>query len=167
MKLEDYVFENEGDVKIGTDGGTNFFYIGTCEDLLNNKEKYEKLFKDRARWSLGRAYDAVEKMKRNQPTPLDFAEKHEGGVEDYLKYINLWLEEYRRKVSTLKTRQERMDDYKPLFGRKIVREREAEVYDAGYKILIIEGIESGAYWTTDEVDESERMKFGCFDVEKE
>ena len=60
-----------------------------------------------------------------------------------------------------------MDDFKPLFGRNIVREREAEVYDAGYKILIIEGIESGAYWTTDEADESERMKFGRFDVEKE
>lgn len=158
QKLYEFLKEYDGEIKIGADGGSSFYYCGTTADLMENMLTYEGLLHKYAEDRVKAAKKNLADVARKNPTPLDYIIKYpDGDAEGFLHFVNMWLKEYKIKTKTLKDAQERLKNYKTMLMREVMAVRDATAYDTG-KIVILDGYETGAYWTQDEVTDS-RMKF--------
>lgn len=167
QKFYKYLKDYEGKIKVGASGGSSFYYVGDTEDLRANIVDYENKLKEYAEERVKNAKRNLAAVARANPTPLDYVRKFpDGDAQGFLKYVNQWLNEYRTKTRTLEDAQENLKNYTTMLMREVVKEYDATAYDTG-KIVLLEGSENGAYWTSDEVKDSPMaFKMGSGSVEE-
>ncbi len=146
-------------IKIGTNGGTAFFYVGTASDFVDNIWPYTVEAKDWIAQNCARSELTLKQMLRKDYAPRDYCEKlildplHYPTIDGYQDY----LRDYFAEVSSAKRNHENLmrkkNDFTPLYEREIVEERAAnDAIDPNCMIFIITGWESGTVWTSDEVE---------------
>ena len=143
-------------IKIGAKGGTSFFYIGTAEDFVDNIWPYTTAAREWNNGNCARAENLLRQALGKDHSPRDYCEKI---LLDPLSYPTMqgyqsYVENYFANIATQKKYYERAlkskNCFRPLYEREVLEERKADA-DPGYLILIITGMESGIYWTSDEV----------------
>ena len=156
MTLEKYLDKKKtGKIRLGSNHGSGYFYCGTVEDLLNYREDYQDRVYERAKFLKAKAIANFEVCSRNEPTPLAFYRRNNDGTgEDYIKFVNQWLNEMRRKAKSVERRAEYVKNYIPLFDRDVEKTYDATAYDDDTTCVIIEGRETGAYWTIEEAEQA-------------
>lgn len=173
MPLTEVVKMHEGRVKVGTIDGGAFLYIGECSDLIDKltlldieyEEKYETAV-DRQwkgyRWMLGKPGADATAYIKSLTRGCDEEEllNIEPTIDGYLEFIDKRFKEIREKPDKVRTAIRRRDERVSLYHRKVVDAYpsiDAEEGE-GTAILLIEGNESGEYWTTNEYEEGMRRK---------
>lgn len=156
MKLHEFL-ETADKVKIGADDGSSFFYIGDAATLLEHADRFSSQLWKYVNHRVKNAAENLRMHEKSNPTPLDYAKKYrDGDAQGYVLYVNQWLKEYRAKVRYLESKSDYVKHFVPLFDREVISTKQAEPFDSDYAIVIIEGDEVGALWTS---DEGEGMKF--------
>ena len=152
MTFGQFVKKNTGDIKVGAKNGTNFFYIGTCEDFLDRIEGYEEKILDYNNARLRGAKARFYTTSQNFPTPETYIKRNpKAKSTDYLKALDQWFNDYRRRKQIYEEWAEWMRTYTALQNRKVFDSYAATGYDEGYTIVLVEGQERGSYWTANEV----------------
>ena len=152
MTFGSWVKKNPGKIKVGAKGGTNFFYIGTSEDFLDHVEGYEELIWDYNNARMRGAKARLFTTSQNFPTPETYIKRNpKAKSTDFLKALDQWFNDYRRRKAIYEEWADRMRSYTALQNRKVVESYKATGLDEDYTIVIVEGAERGSYWTADEV----------------
>lgn len=157
MKYKEALEKYEDSQKLKVGSLQSFFYVGTVGDFRDNiKEVSGKLFivlKDRTE----RKRQEYETRLENPPTIKDYCRYEEGKaqkytVENYLAYLNQWLETTQKRLIGYQNAKEREANFVPLEKRNVKSIRESSAIDPNCVILVLEGRETGRFWTTDEAE---------------
>lgn len=162
MRLYDALMENPGTVKIGTEDGATFFYCGTSEDLLENETHYSIRFSKFTQNKLTNAERELTAKLEAEPSRRKYVVL---GVDDrpteegFRGWCEIWFAGVRKAKNRVEKWQERIRTFVNLFQREVVDVRKATAYETDCTIIVIQGYEPGAFWTTDEANGCE-MRFG-------
>ena len=169
MNLKRKLRELEPDqkIKVGTNGSSAYFYVGTAGDMLKNMQAYNaycKLFIERCR---RRAENNLKNALDRWFSPAEYAKveimtsKPVLTSEGYLKALNMWFKNVERLNETKKVREERDENYVKLDEREVVEAEMADpTVDYGVMRIIISGYELGKYWITCEAKKLPSCSFG-------
>lgn len=154
MRFGTLIKKNHGKIKVGSNKGSAFFYIGDTEDLIAHIEGYEAMVWQHNNDRQKRAKDSYYRTMDNFPTPLSYIRQNpHGDAEGMLTTINAWFDDYRRRKRIYEDWVSKMREYVSLMNRQVISTQDATGYDEGYKIIIVEGKEHGSWWTADEATE--------------
>ncbi len=149
-------------IKVGTEGGSGFFYCGIAGDMLDGIDAYNARVYGYVTQSVTNAGKSLESTLAHCPTLQDFArkelqEKHPDlSIEHWNKAVAAWL----KRVTSSKNRKDFLEEYfknyENIKKRKVTDMRGAlDVVDPDTTIIIIEGIERGKYWMISEAVEAD------------
>ena len=164
QKLWTAIKSYNGRIKLGSAPGSGYFYLGDGMDLRVNIDRYDKILCDYEGDRVRRARQNFEFLRANQPDFVSFAEKYpDGDAETYMRYVDEWLNEYRRRKNKYKQLEEDYVNRKHLKDRIVVKNYSDNTFDSDAKSILIDtGNIYGAYWTFDELQEP--MAFGSGEI---
>lgn len=151
-------------IKIGSNSG--YFYVGKLGDL--HLEELDAKCKGYAIQRLTNARVSLDTTIKNAPTPGSFAKFRiqrydatgidmdgwNARLEDFFKQVNA-------NLKAINTAQERLEGYVSILDREVKdMKKSIPTVDNGVVLIVIEGYEDGAYWTTDEAETLPSTKFG-------
>lgn len=120
-------YSAETPLKIGSRGGTRFFYVGTVGDVRDNIDDYDDLLFDHLNARVQRA-----KVKLAEAKAADSP-----AVEEL--------------TDILSKRRAALKKFRPLRERKVLECKMSDpIADKGVLRIIVEGNENGYYWSSDE-----------------
>lgn len=157
----------DGTVKIGTEKGGGFFYIGEAAKFkgpgaINFIDEIEQTLKSVLERQHQLSIEDYELLKRREITVNSYikimdAHNIEYSYDGYLKYIGEHFKNLARRKEIIKENYTMLTNRVP-FSERYVREAYFSTYLENTLILIIEGEERGIYWT-----ENEYQKQTCDD----
>lgn len=159
MNFKECVFNTEEDltVKVGTEGGSGFFYCGRVADL---KENFEEIGENLLQIDKDRVTETENLMKRikakniapNEWVTAMYRRKGEFGTFDgYMEMLKQWFTDLEKVRIRLLDAKEQLKEAKPLSERTIV-DAYKSIDEKATLIIIIEGRENGQFWTTEEYE---------------
>lgn len=152
MKFGVWAKQNPGNIKIGAKKGTNYFYIGTSQDYIEHQEVYEAQLWDYNSYRMRKAKTVLHELSQNFPTPETYIKRNpKATAADFMKAIDQWFNDYRRRKQIYDNWADRMRTYTALQNRTVIDTYKASGFDEGYTVVIVDGAEQGSYWTADEV----------------
>lgn len=175
MTLEKHLegIENKATkIKIGAANGSSFFYCGTVEDFTANADKYEEL--NISHWDIrvDRANDKLDK-ELNEDTSYSGYTKAQfrrwkstntrpnftmDGYEHFLKdHAKLLEQKFQTLINERKGRADRVALMSRVVTDSFLANTTIEPDET--RVIMVEGTERGAFWTTSEAGEP-TMRYG-------
>lgn len=157
MTLTEYLERHpEETVKVGTENGSGFLWVGRAGDLLTDGEKVEdEVFKrllrlrERAVKNLRQAWDAPTKWRQYRAEHKEFIAGDIPKTRGYYTTIQDYGNTLKAKSQTVLYTMNAIANYTPLMERMVCKVVQGE----DGKIVIITGKETGKYWLVKEGEE--------------
>jgi len=158
MKVKEYVegiLGSGGEVllKIGTEKGSGFFFVGTAKEYMDMRSRIDKAVKKKAEG------DVYAKAMRLLWAISDKRLKRE--VEDYVLFEKKLPAKLKERLAFKKRAVKAYENAlmikassKGISKREILEEYDSDPVMDKAKILIVEGYESGKYWDKTERSDS-------------
>ena len=153
-------------VKIGSEDGDSFWYVGKVKDVKDGADIINAAMRQHAYTALKKAEKNLREYLYSFPTPRSYAKRElekqdpmptPKGYEEALQEYFVWAV---KKQETVRRRQADYNGFKGLLEREVISCEECDpVADDNCILVIIEGRERGAVWTTDEVKELPKFTF--------
>lgn len=162
MTILDIVEEYKGKLKIGTKDGGSYFYIGTGEDVWCNYTNINRDIRRLCENKLNKSKDDLLAELKLGGSPERYAGMEmEPTVQGYVDWLDQWFHKIKTIRKRIDRRTEDVQNHVPFSDRAVLEYRDAlDASDPDCKIVIIEGNEPGAFWTTDEAKPG-TVRFGC------
>ena len=157
-------FDREQAIKLGSASG--FWYVGTAGDFCDRVSIINDAVKQFSVGRLAMAKDSIQKTVKNWPTPANYVSvelkkaEYKLTMKGYMKMLADWFLSVAVADSRVRLWQERVEFYTPIQKREVKDFGPCnDTVDPGVMLVVIEGHEPGAYWTT---DEAESVPAVCF-----
>lgn len=144
------------EMKIKVGSSNSYFYVGTVGGYLDNQKEISGVLYSKLQERAATFRKAYENRVKKPPQVALFCKKQEESghrftIQAYLDYVDEWLKKTGYMLMSAERAQNGVDTFKPL-ERRMVREiRVADpAVDPDCLIMIVEGMEQGAFWTTDD-----------------
>lgn len=153
-------------IKVGTQRGTGFFYVGSAGDLLDYGSGYDLVCYQNVQKIKNSAEKRLNAALENYPSLKLFAETElrtgnpKLSYDRYLEVVNAWFKQIERMSESLKRKQDRLGKFVHLPDRLVVEEALCDpASDYGVYRIVIEGNESGPYWLSSEPEKKPACSF--------
>ena len=177
MKLYRYIksLPLEQKIKIGCKESNGWWYIGTAEDLKEHSDIYDSKLKKTCETYFKNKRNAFSK-RLTLGTPGGYAASVVNSknweksltVEGYHTWLEGWFKSVVRSKKELDKLGSAVSNYVRLGVREVQDFYPADsAVDDGYICIIIDGIERGLYWTSDEAKELPAVGIAMSDEEEE
>lgn len=157
-------FDKAQTIKVGSASG--FWYVGTAGDFCDRVSIINDAAKQYTNGRLDLAKDNLQKTIKNWPTPANYVSaelkkaEYKLTLKGYVKMLADWFLSVVAADSRVRLWQERVEYYTPIQKREVRDFGPCnDTVDPGVVLVVIEGWEPGAYWTT---DEAESVPVVCF-----
>lgn len=156
----------DGNVKIGAESSTGFWYCGSIDEYIQTQGsiEYDLELRLRKRYNASNARmrglikkpetdlsDYLKALAKNAKRPEDIKPTMEG----YMSFVQDRINEINKRAEYTIQQRERRDHYIPLPQRIVKKAYPSIDYSEGHDttILLLEGNENGTYWTQKEYRE--------------
>ena len=156
-------------LKVGCKNTTCYWYVGTVGDFLENMGAYSAELHSYNSRMLDKSKEELASALRNPPNPATYARTKLRTmadpvltVEDYLHEVDMYFKDLVVKQNTIQKREQNLNRFVKLHRREVLKLFEADmaVELEPCLVMLIEGREPGAFWTTDEVRKLPEIHFG-------
>ena len=158
MKYKEALKKYDDDMKLKVGSQQAFFYVGSVGHFTDNVRFISGQLFNTLQGRTAEKRQAYERRLAKEPSMRLFCQIEEKGgrkftAEAYMDFVNQWLRTTGNMLTAWERAKEREEGFKPLDKRDVRQVREADpASDPETVILILEGKECGAFWTTDEAE---------------
>ena len=157
LKKELRKLEPEQKIKVGSKGGSMFWYVGTADDLLKNLPVYNAYCELFIKTALKNANNRLKSALATYPTLEEYAKfelamtKPDLTVAGYEAAVAAWFNNIIH-LNELKAAKERwLNEYIKINERQVVEVEMCDpAADSGVIRIVVKGHESGKYWMYNE-----------------
>ena len=150
-------FDKEQTIKLGSASG--FWYVGTAGQFCDAVSIINEPAKQYSIGRLNMAKDNLAKTIKNWPTPENYGAaelkkvEYKLTIKGYVKMLADWFLSVVAADSRVRLWQDRVEHYIQIQKREVKDFGPCnDTVDPGVVLVVIEGHEPGAYWTTDEAE---------------
>lgn len=153
-------------IKVTSEEGSSFWYIGTVEDMQEKLSDYTYLCRVEEEQSGTNAKKRLTRLLNNPPNPVNYVKAElekrnpNPSKEAYLASLDGWFRAVVVAKNYVDETDQRLRKFASLGFRKVVDVARCDrTEDPGYLRVTVDGFETGAYWTSDEALELPACRF--------
>lgn len=161
-------------LKVGSVDGTNYFYVGTVGDMADHIDKYNRCLYGHMLHLKKKSEKRVQIHLANAPTPETYCRSQmkkvapDLTVDGYNAELRWWFRWAAIKYATLEKRESLLARFTELPFREVIEHGMADsLADPDCVRIVIEGGETGKWWSTDEAKKLPDISFYIEDEDEE